>query len=141
MHRRAGIIYAVAYVGLLSVLSCTFFIEPFLPSIRPSLFVLACAIPPAVCPLCFTAARHQMGYWKGFLVLLATLALAQAFGFAAYLWKTDAIPHGDWESFYFFAAYVKASLIVAIVSYTLGHLTSRWMVKSRNRSAMTRSTD
>src|ERR1700690_1978793 len=135
MHRRAGMVYAVAYTGLLFVLSCTIFIEVIPQPMRVLLSLFACAIPSAVCPFFFTAAHTKIGYLKGFLVLLSTLALAQAFGFAAYLWRTDAIQHGDWESFYFFAAYLKASLIVAIVFYTLGYLTSRWLVKAWSRFA------
>jgi len=132
MSNKANMVSAVINICAVSVLSYAFTILSFKPLSDVTGFVLVCVIASFVYPCLFAVTGSEMGYWRGSLSFLLIMVVAQVVGFAAYALKTHAIQHGDRESLYPFGIYLAASVVIAVLLYSLGYWVSSCLARRHN---------
>jgi hypothetical protein len=91
-----------------------------------SYFLLACIVSAVIYPFSLGVTRAGIKFWKGLLLLLLILFLAQAFAGGVYFWKMNAVHHDEGEAGAVAIIYFLASLVIAVVFYPLGFWIPRW---------------
>jgi hypothetical protein len=126
MLKSEWVMRSALSVCLLSGLAWLFSVLTFHMVRDTSYFLLACIVSAVIYPFCLGVTRAGMGFWKGLLLLLLILLLAQAFAEGVYFLKMNASHHDEGEAIGVSVIYLVASFVAAALFYPLGFWVPRW---------------
>jgi hypothetical protein len=85
----------------------------------------------ALYPFCLTLAHARTGYWKGLSILLLQLTFAQSIAFLTTLARNHGLLRRSYIALHLFYGDLIESAVLAVVCFTVGYFSSRWMMKYR----------
>ena len=126
MLKNEWVMKSTLSLCLLTGLAWLFSIVTFHLVRDTSWFLLACIVSALIYPFSLGMTRTGVGFWKGLLLLLLILLLAQIFAEGVYFWKMNAAHHDEGEASLVSLIYLGASFVSAALFYPLGFWVPRW---------------